>query len=594
MFIPEFDKMPNPVFSRSTLALCFVATSMASATPLQDDIAIEASFTPRKIEVRGAPSKALDDELVKLFSENRFNPERYRQAEALIERGAFVTEAAVYATAFATDAPDFRSLQTLYLNGGFDKKLFSGPWIGGNSTCDFLLAALTVNRGEAHPTRHAAVIEAAEQNARFLIDKAFPRRCVSSSSYMNLVVESPPRPRVLKLLIAAGQVNAQEEMKRLTSRGGLFDAYALNPFPPSRQAGVSALISAGAGVTSGALEGLAYEAAKGAGAGRAEVPDAFGRALETLLPGVADKLGEGQRLLDWLARDQKIRVENGRQAEARFIGRMQQEAKVVLDRAVGGDFAGKQAQKAVLADLDGELSRGREGDRRRIAFYLSRGVQPEAGQLYALVRFGMADLAMPIIEKMPEQLDLRQLADAAVYGGDTKALDWALDQTSLKAAGLEAPVLHLIRQGDTVRAARLVNKGVDPTAVMKLAFEQLKDAELDRAAEACGDTGRRMLTQHRHDLQVQAERQAKADAERDRAEAAQSAKLRAQYARPKRVGDKVCRDGRVLGISRYTISAFVERVSGQRIQLRIAPGMSLPNMQPGQIIWADHTDWRGC
>lgn len=88
-----------------------------------------------------------------------------------------------------------------------------------------------------------------------------------------------------------------------------------------------------------------------------------------------------------------------------------------------------------------------------------------------------------------------------------------------------------------------------------------------------------------------AEQQRKADAHR---------KELAKYQAFKHAGDKVCRDGRVAFFLPVTVTAYVEVVSGNRIQVRIADtqGQSINyngvDLRQNTIIWDDYDNWKHC
>lgn len=108
----------------------------------------------------------------------------------------------------------------------------------------------------------------------------------------------------------------------------------------------------------------------------------------------------------------------------------------------------------------------------------------------------------------------------------------------------------------------------------------------------------------------EAERVARQEAERRRAEEAKRKEARRQaeqaaeqraYQTQKSVGDKVCKSGSmVFGLVGVTITAFVERVDADRVQLRIASteGQSLTYqgvpLHEGTILWDSYQEWRAC
>lgn len=110
--------------------------------------------------------------------------------------------------------------------------------------------------------------------------------------------------------------------------------------------------------------------------------------------------------------------------------------------------------------------------------------------------------------------------------------------------------------------------------------------ELDKLKEKAKKEDReRKLAEEKRDIRLAAEREAE----------------RQNYLIRKRVGDQVCRPGRVaFGLIGMTISAYVERVDRDRVQLRIGSteGQSIyyngVNLRNGVLIWDDYYEWKRC
>lgn len=78
-------------------------------------------------------------------------------------------------------------------------------------------------------------------------------------------------------------------------------------------------------------------------------------------------------------------------------------------------------------------------------------------------------------------------------------------------------------------------------------------------------------------------------------------KVHGGYTKKKSVGEKVCMSGRIaLGLIGVDISAYVESISGDRIQLRISdtegqnPYYNDTKLRQGTIIWDDYYNWEPC
>jgi hypothetical protein len=106
-------------------------------------------------------------------------------------------------------------------------------------------------------------------------------------------------------------------------------------------------------------------------------------------------------------------------------------------------------------------------------------------------------------------------------------------------------------------------------------------------------------------VQKEKDRLAKIKREKEnriREEKIAKAKKRKQdsYYAKKYVGDKVCKDGITAIILSITITAYVERVNGDAIQLRIAdtegttPNMNGVTLYKNTLIWEDYRSWYKC
>jgi len=98
---------------------------------------------------------------------------------------------------------------------------------------------------------------------------------------------------------------------------------------------------------------------------------------------------------------------------------------------------------------------------------------------------------------------------------------------------------------------------------------------------------------------LQAER-AKEDAKKAKQRAMREAKEREAYTAKKRVGDKVCMEGKMLLFMTVKISGYVEAVQNGKIQIRIAdtegqtPNYHGVRLRQGTMIWDEYDRWKGC
>lgn len=99
--------------------------------------------------------------------------------------------------------------------------------------------------------------------------------------------------------------------------------------------------------------------------------------------------------------------------------------------------------------------------------------------------------------------------------------------------------------------------------------------------------------------QERAKREVEAKEREKRAQAAKERKQASYYAK-KSVGDKVCKDGTTALILSITITAYVENVNGNNIQLRIAdtegttPYYNGVSLYKNTLIWDDYSSWYNC
>ena len=102
----------------------------------------------------------------------------------------------------------------------------------------------------------------------------------------------------------------------------------------------------------------------------------------------------------------------------------------------------------------------------------------------------------------------------------------------------------------------------------------------------------------RHQEELARQRRA---AEAEKRQAAERQAERQAYMAAKAVGDLVCKPGKLaLGLVNVTIKAYVERVDGNRVQLRISDtqGQTVHyngvQMRLGALIWDPHYEWKRC
>jgi hypothetical protein len=89
--------------------------------------------------------------------------------------------------------------------------------------------------------------------------------------------------------------------------------------------------------------------------------------------------------------------------------------------------------------------------------------------------------------------------------------------------------------------------------------------------------------------------------ERAKKAAMEKQKERDAYMKIKHVGDKICKDGKVaFGLIGVTISAYVEKTNGDKINLRVnsTENQSIyyngGNLYEGKLLWDDYYEWKHC
>ena len=559
---------------------------------------IQPVFTPRKVQVTGSSlsQKVLDEEL-KNFSKNISNStyiDTYLQAEKLLAKGAFVTDESLVNSLWNTSGEDFRSFQTLYLNGGFDRKAMDNMKFGVHQ-CDWLRMAIHAGFGGTDVEMRAASIQASEQNTFFLIDKFNFKLCadgyLDQFSFLIKGDETPVVPRSMHLLLKAKQVNPQKVLNEF------FKSLHNGKFSNERQATLAILLDAGAKISSNMvgnyIGGNLYKSSGLSSSAQADWLNRYKIGLSMMIesqPAITgilktelDRLAEYAAKPDTYTNDQKTK---------QYYIKLNEITLAAFNKAAGGNFPVQQADTALQDQMAEAID---QRDLRRVDFYMNRGAKPTSGLIYKTTQAGMEAQALKMLEAMPSDLDTVRLGRAAVYGKSYAVFDVLLSRDLYGGKGQEAELLALIKAGQTERAAQLMQRGADPDAVMTLALRETDLGMVRTAVQLCGKVGERRLAEHNRLAAAERDRRHKEALAREKAELQARERIEAQYRQPKQVGDKVCRDGGHL-FGRYTIKAFVEQVQGQRIQLRISNsgGYMGTEYAENRLVWGEYWDWRAC
>lgn len=559
---------------------------------------IQPVFTPRKVQVTGSSlsQRVLDDSL-KNFSKDISNStysDTYLQAEKLLTKGAFVTDEALVNSLWNTSGEDFRSFQTLYLNGGFDRKAMDNMQYGVNK-CDWLRMAIYADFGGTNAEMLAASIQASEQNTLFLIDKFNFKLCADGYldhfAFLIKGDKTPVVPRSMHLLLKTKQVNPQKLMNEF------FKSLHRGKFSIERQATLAMLLDAGAKISSNMVGNyVGGNLHKGSGLSSSEQADWLNRykiglammvesqpAITGVLKTELERMAENAAKPDTYTNDQKTK---------QYFIKLNEVTLAAFNTASGGNFQAQQADTALQDQMAEAID---QRDHRRVDFYMQRGVKPTSGLIYKATHAGMETQALKMLEAMPGDLDTVRLGRAAVYGKSYAVFDVLLSRDLYGGKGQEAELLALIKAGQTERATQLMQRGADPDAVMTLALRETDLGLVGTAVQLCGKVGERRLAEHNRLAAAERDKRKKEALAQEKAEIQARELIEAQYRQPKQVGEKVCRDGGHL-FGRYTIKAFVEQVQGQRIQLRISysGGYIGTEYAENRLVWSEYWDWRAC
>lgn len=568
------------------------AQARIDATARAEATSGSSAFSPRRVRVVGAPSAAVDAELVQLL---RAKPaplpdvNRHQRIERLIEQGAYVQKASLLqALRVDPEVTDYRSFITLYVNGGFRPSDLQDA-----ETQEALAHALLRRPTAPTPQLRTMTQEASLQLASFLVGKVQfgPHILDRFDHFRGLLEDHRDRvpgvqsPDALKVLLDGGLIKPQSTFDAFFRSKGCYvcprDASA---FPPGRARGIEMLLDAGAKVSD---EQLAQVVRVGWHVKPNDL-DAYGAAVTLLARQLPARGPALMRALTDL--EERVRSASSQHGAA-AVATVQQVTLRALN-GPQGDVGTQQRVHALREDLHRAID---QRDTRRVDFLLQRGHAPDAETVYRLAARGLGAQALAALQTPPVDLKLQQLADAASIGSLPAVVDWAIGQRGFRADGLETAVLRLLRTGNEPQAQAMMQRGANAEAVMRLAIDRLPDDQLERTAAVCGQAGVRLLVEHRAAQAAEARRREEAALARARAEEQQAAEQAASYRLPKRIGDRVCRDGRNL-LGRFTLHAHVERIESDRLQLRIAQthGYMGSDHWAGQLTWAGQHEWRPC
>ena len=242
-------------------------------------------------------------------------------------------------------------------------------------------------------------------------------------------------------------------------------------------------------------------------------------------------------------------------------------------------------------------------DNRGALFYLKKGAIGNTNLITKALKNNMIDVAK-IMSLQNIQLDQKIILDYALSYKRYDFVKFLLKNKKISKDILPEYMYQLLKENSTFSldlADQMVDYGVDTSKVFVIAQKNNDDNVIKTIIKRYPNQKNKKLFVA---YQKEQARIAKAKEEaRKRAEIRkrkQEEALRKAYMARKYVGEKVCKDGRVALFLNITMSAYVESVRGDSIQLRIVdtegttPNYKGVSLYPNKIIWDKYYEWRKC
>jgi len=558
------------------------------------------TFHPTMVMVHNQSDKTqekLNEDLFKQvgrgYNENQKN---YKNAENLIAEGAFISESALFNSILYKYSKDYKSMEVLYLNGGFDNKVFQ------KLSCDKLKKAIQVDH---YSTEHSLknAVEASEQTALFLSDKVDFNKCPKLlSSVIATYNAFEVSLNTSKLLISLGadpQNPIDAAVKKIID-----NQHAKDYENELRYGAVELLVNSGAKLTSKHLNILvsAY-----IGYDRYYYPK-NGQPLKW------------ERFKNHFLKSVKFFLSKGVQADEKtttllkeYKNNMPYQHRYSDVSAVFLAYKFNPEEKSKELALTRQLNKAIDAsnkrgtiDERAIKFYLNKGALGDEKTLKKAISLRKKELSIKLIEQKIK-FNTKQISFLAVKSNYPELIEYLVNNNTLVGKGNEKLLAAAAKKEFRGAVRVLFHSGANVKQAMNLVLNKKYSVGAQKiVAEEGGEEGILLLKKYDKKQAEQkrlAEKKQRLDEIKNEKSRKERVKLAAKreeaerqaYQRKKRRGDQVCfRAGHLFGSD--TIEGYVENVSGERIQIRIHDTNSYPtdHFKKGELIWAEYYQWKTC
>ncbi|PTB83572.1 hypothetical protein C9926_02195, partial [Sulfurovum lithotrophicum] len=201
----------------------------------------------------------------------------------------------------------------------------------------------------------------------------------------------------------------------------------------------------------------------------------------------------------------------------------------------------------------------------------------------------IANPAYRVELKVPVNISYAKKFKSLLLSADFKPhVEFVWDEGKLEAVGITQ-----IKDPEMLVIENAYNKAQDDEAALKAFIAKYPDTSYkNRATHALKSLQKqKRLKAEKREARIKAQ-----EAQREQKEA----KEREAYAAKKRVGDKVCMEGKMLLFMTVNISGYVEAVQNNKIQIRIAdtkgqtPNYNGVTLRQDMMIWDGYDKWKRC
>ncbi len=290
-------------------------------------------------------------------------------------------------------------------------------------------------------------------------------------------------------------------------------------------------------------------------------------------------------------------------------------------------LAGKKLEGILAEACRGLNSDNRADAKAKLMFLLGKGGDPSiecwgSGPntvTWNILKEGDLELAKTLVGKQRDKMALQTagndierfgFVEFAMDNGKEDTAVFLLDSGFKLLADPDFTLASAVKRKFSILSKALIAKGASPEKALLQLLGDESSAEIVIAAG--GERKQALQSYYREERKKAAERQAaliaaaaKAFEERQKALAKKKAEEQERYARlanqPKRLGEKVCMSGKLLGLFKVTVSGYVDGFSGgSSIHIRIADTehqsvrYNNQDLWQGVMIWDDHRMWINC